>query len=501
MEFNVKAGHPEKQRTHCLVTGVFETRQLSTSTEQLDTASGGYLSTILANGDLDGKSGTSLLIPKPPKLSCDRVLLIGCGREQILEDKEFRDIVKKAFKAVLETAATNLVFCLTEVSVKNRDIRWKIRHAVEIALDSLYVFDHYKTKKNKDLKTLRQITFMLASRRDIQTAERAISEGQAIANAMAFAKDLGNQPPNVCTPIYLGKQAEKIAAAFPAVNAAVLNEKEIASLKMGSFLSVAQGSKNPPRLITLEYRGRKDKQKPIVLVGKGITFDTGGNSLKTAVGMIGMKYDMCGAATVLAVLRAAAALELPLNIVGIVPAAENMPGNTATRPEDIVTSMSGLTIEILNTDAEGRLVLCDALTYAERFDPEAVIDIATLTGACIMTFSSHVSALLSNHDPLANDLYQAGQTSLDKCWQLPLWDEYQDALNSPYADIANIGTPSEAGTILGACFLSRFTKKYHWAHLDVAGTAARSGGKDRAATGRPVHLLIQYLLDRCQKSS
>jgi leucyl aminopeptidase len=500
MEFSVKTGHAEKQKTHCIVTGVFETRTPSMSTQQLNDASAGYLTELLMSGDLDGKLGETLLVAKVPKLLCDRVLLIGCGRLDALEDKEFRDITKKAFKAVQNTAATEIIFCLTEIPVKNRDLRWKIRHATEIAIDCGYLFDDYKTKKNKDLKTLRRVTFMLPSRRDISMAEKAVLEGQAIANAMAFTKDLANQPPNICTPVYLGKQAEKLASAFSTVNAAVLNEKEIAALKMGSFLSVAQGSKNPPRLITLEYRGRKDKQKPIVLVGKGVTFDTGGNSLKTGVGMIGMKYDMCGAATVLAVLRAAATLELPLNMVAIVPATENMPGNTATRPEDVVTSMSGLTIEILNTDAEGRLILCDALTYAERFDPEVVIDVATLTGACIMTFSSHASALLSNNDALANDLYEAGQQSLDKCWQLPLWDEYQEALNSPYADIANIGTPSEAGTILGACFLARFTKKYPWAHLDVAGTASR-GGKDRAATGRPVHLLMQYLLNRCQKSS
>ncbi|HEV2523884.1 MAG TPA: leucyl aminopeptidase, partial [Gammaproteobacteria bacterium] len=301
------------------------------------------------------------------------------------------------------------------------------------------------------------------------------------------------------TPIFLAKSAEKLAAEFSSISAAILDEKDMASLKMDVLLSVGKSSQNPPRLITLEYRGRKDKQKPIVLVGKGITFDTGGNSLKPPMSMIGMKYDMCGAAAVLGALRAAAELELPLNIIGVIATAENMPGSKASRPEDVVTSMSGLTVEILNTDAEGRLVLCDALTYSERFDPEVVIDIATLTNACVMALGSHASGLFGNHNPLINDLFNAGLTSGDKCWQLPVWDEYQDALNSPFADIANIGTPPEAGAILAACFLSRFTKKFDWAHLDVAGTAWR-GGKDRAATGRPVSLLVQYLLDRCQKT-
>jgi len=500
MEFSVKTGYPEKQRTNCIIVGVFETRKLTNIAERIDKASGDYLSNVLRKGDLDGKTGQTLILHQVPNLLCDRIFLVGCGPERELNDKEYRDIVRRSITALLQTGSIEAVSFLTELTVKSRDIRWKIRQAVEISLAALYNFDQFKSKKDKDRKTLRRLIWTVPTRRDLVNGERAILEGESLAHGIALAKDLANTPANICTPIYLSKEAEKLGKEFSTISVAVLNEKEIQALKMGAFLSVGQGSKNPPRLITLEYRGRKDKQKPIVLVGKGITFDTGGNSLKAPAAMIGMKYDMCGAAAVLATLRAAAELELPLNIVGVIPTAENMPGNAATRPEDIVTTMAGITVEILNTDAEGRLILCDALTYCERFDPDVVIDIATLTGACGIALGSHASGLLSNHDPLANDLYQAGLTSYDKCWQLPLWDEYQDALNSPFADIANIGTPPEGGTILGACFLSRFTKKYHWAHLDVAATAFRSSGKDRGATGRPVPLLVQYLLDRTQQN-
>ncbi len=497
MEFSVKTGHPEKQRAHCIIVGVFESRRLSAIAERLDTASQGYISNVLRKGDLDGKTGQTLLLHQIPNTLADRVLLVGCGKERELGDKEFRDIIRKATSAVIQTGSSEMVSFLTELNVKGRDIRWKIRQAVEIILGTVYVFDDYKSKKEKNRFALRRIVLTVPTRRDLIPAERAVLEGQAIAKGISLAKNLGNTPPNVCTPIYLAKEAEKISKEFQSVQTTILDEKEIAALKMGALLAVAKGSDNPPRFITLEYKGAKDKQKPIVLVGKGITFDTGGNSLKSPANMIGMKYDMCGAAAVLATLRAAAELELPLNIIGVITCAENMPGSKAARPDDIVTSLSGLTIEILNTDAEGRLVLCDALSYVERFDPDVVIDIATLTGACAATFGGHVSGLLSNHNPLANDLFDAGIASFDRCWQLPLWDEYQEALNSNFADIANIGNPPEAGTILGACFLARFTKKYHWAHLDVAGTAFRSLGKERGATGRPVPLLVQYLLDRC----
>ncbi len=437
--------------------GVFENRKLSALAERLDTVTENFISNLLRKGDLEGNLGQTLLLHHVPQVLCDRVLLVGCGRERELGDKEFREIIKKATNALLQTGATEIVSFLTELTVKGRDNRWKIRQTVILMLEALYSFDNFKTKKEKARRSLRRVILTVPTRRDIAHGERAALEGQAIANGLSFAKDLGNTPPNVCTPSFLAKSAEKLSAEFPSISAAILDEKDMASLKMNVLLSVGKSSQNPPRLITLEYRGRKDKQKPIVFVGKGITFDTGGNSLKSPLVMIGMKYDMCGAAAVLGALRAAAELELPLNIIGVIAAAENMPGNTASRPEDIITSMSGLTVEILNTDAEGRLVLCDALSYCERFEPEVVIDIATLTNACVMSLGSHTSGLFGNHNPLINDLLNAGLTSGDKCWQLPIWDEYQDALSSPFADIANIGNPPEAGAILAACFLSRFT--------------------------------------------
>ncbi|WP_313395887.1 leucyl aminopeptidase, partial [Pseudomonas sp.] len=325
--------------------------------------------------------------------------------------------------------------------------------------------------------------------------ERAVKHASAIATGMAFTRDLGNLPPNLCHPSFLAEQAKDLGKAHKGLKVDVLDEKKIKDLGMGAFYAVGQGSEQPPRLIVLNYQGAKKADKPFVLVGKGITFDTGGISLKPGAGMDEMKYDMCGAASVFGTLRAVLELQLPINLVCLLACAENMPSGGATRPGDIVTTMSGQTVEILNTDAEGRLVLCDTLTYAERFKPQAVIDIATLTGACIVALGSHTSGLMGNNDALVNQLLDAGKRADDRAWQLPLFDEYQEQLDSPFADMGNIGGP-KAGTITAGCFLSRFAKAYDWAHLDIAGTAWISGGKDKGATGRPVPMLTQYLLDR-----
>jgi leucyl aminopeptidase len=458
------------------------------------------LSPYLEKSYVDATLGQTLLFAPLQDTATDHLWLIGCGPNQELSDKDFKELIQKTFITLLNTTAKEVVCCLTELPVKDRDILWKIRQIVEIAHQSAYRFESFKSKKNSKRISLKHITLMVTHKADCRKGTQTVVETEAIAEGVRLTRDLGNCPPNICTPIYLAKEAEKLASTDARISSAILDEKEIAALKMGSFLSVAKGSQNPPRLITLEYRGRKDKQKPIVLVGKGITFDTGGNSLKPAINMVGMKYDMCGAATVLGVIKAVALLELPLNIVGIIAAAENMPGQQASRPDDIITSMSGLTIEILNTDAEGRLILCDALTYCERFKPEVVIDIATLTGACMVALGPHASAVLSNHEPLAHDLLKAGFKSGDRCWQLPLWEEYQEGLNSAVADIANIGNASEAGTIIGASFLQRFVKGYYWAHLDIASVAYKGTPKDRSATGRPVALVVQYLLDRAQQN-
>ncbi|MCI0591087.1 MAG: leucyl aminopeptidase, partial [Gammaproteobacteria bacterium] len=325
--------------------------------------------------------------------------------------------------------------------------------------------------------------------------EKAITEGQAIANGVKLTKDLANLPSNICTPTYLADQAIELQKTHESIKVKVMEEAEMEQLGMGALLAVSRGSREPAKLITLEYMGANKDAKPIILVGKGVTFDSGGISIKPAANMDEMKFDMCGAASVLGTFATAAELHLPINIVGVIPTTENMPNGNATKPGDIVTSLSGQTIEILNTDAEGRLILCDALTYCERFDPDVVIDVATLTGACVIALGKHATGLLSNHNPLANDLLNAGRESGDRAWQLPLWEDYHQQLDSPFADIANVGG-REAATITAACFLSRFAKKFHWSHLDIAGTAWLTG-KEKGATGRPVPLLVQYLLDRC----
>ena len=331
---------------------------------------------------------------------------------------------------------------------------------------------------------------------DIAAAEAGLKQGLALAAGVSFAKDLGNLPPNVCTPTYLAEQAEALAKSH-GIKVQVLERAEMEKLGMGSFLGVAQGSVQPPKLIVMHHNGGKKNQKPVVLVGKGITFDTGGISLKPGAEMDEMKYDMCGAASVLGTFKAIAEMNLALNVVGIIPTCENMPDGNAIRPGDVLTSMSGLTIEVLNTDAEGRLILCDALTYAERFEPDAVVDIATLTGACVIALGHHASGLFSNKDSLAAELLEAGEQSLDRAWHMPMWDDYQPQLDTNFADIANIGGRA-GGSITAACFLSRFTKKYDWAHLDVAGTAWKSG-KEKGGTGRPVPLLTQFLMARADK--
>ena len=499
MEFTVKSGNPEKQRTACLVLGVYESRRLTLAAEQFDAACGGALGALLRRGDLEGKPGQSLLLFNVPEALCERVLLVGCGRERDLDDRRFRQILHHAATALDDTGATEAVVYLSDLAVKGRDLRWKIRQAVEAVEESRYRFDPLKSKKDAPRRPLRKIILSVPGRRELPEGEQAVREGVAIAAGVKIAKDLGNLPPNICTPTYLAEQAHALAQEFPALRCAVLEEAELEQLGMGALLAVTRGSAQPAKLIRLDYKRGPEKQKPYVLAGKGVTFDTGGISLKGGEGMDEMKFDMCGAASVLGALRACAELQLPLNVIGLIPAVENMPGSRATRPGDIVTSLSGQTVEILNTDAEGRLILCDTLTYAERDEPAAVIDIATLTGACIVALGRHPHGLFSNHPPLAHALQAAGHAAADRVWELPLWEDYQEGLDSNFADMANIASHKDGGAIMAACFLSRFTKKFHWAHLDIAGTAWKTG-KAKGATGRPVPLLTQYLLDRAAEN-
>ncbi len=496
MEYTVKSGNPEKQRIGCVAIPIYASRKLSASAKVIDKASNGYISNLVRRGEIEGDLGNTLLLHNVENTLCDRVLLIGCGKEKDIDVKTFYKINHHMVKRLQASGATEIASYLTEVPVKRKDISWKIQHSIEAIDETLYTFNQLKTEKKEARRPLRKFIFSVNGRGQLMLGEQAVRQGMAISAGIHLAKDLGNLPANMCTPDYLAKQAAKLDVQHNRIKTSVLEEKDMEKLGMGALLSVSRGSREPGKLITIEYRAGDDKQAPIVFVGKGVTFDSGGISLKPGASMDEMKYDMCGAASVIGAINACAELQLPINIVGIIPTVENMPDGIACRPGDIVTSMSGQTIEILNTDAEGRLILCDALTYAEKFEPDVVIDVATLTGACIVALGAHPAGLLSNHNPLANDLLSAGQTSGDRCWQLPLWDDYQEQLKSNFADIANIGGKG-AGTITAACFLSRFTKKYHWAHLDIAGVAWKSG-EHKGATGRPVGLLAQYVLDRLQ---
>jgi leucyl aminopeptidase len=499
MEFSIKSGKAEKQAIDCVVVGVYENGQLSDSAASIDRASGGFISSILKRGDMDGKLGSTLLLHDVSGTESDRVLLAGLGKQAALVEKDYRKAVVAAAKALLKTGAKDVANFLAEVKVGTQDATWKVSQLVDATRDSLYQFDAMKGKKEqKEVKPgLMKLEIHLADQDDNQATQQSLKEALALAAGVSFTKDLGNLPPNVCTPTYLAEQAKAMAKTY-GLTVEVLEREELQKLGMGSFLGVAQGSAQPPKLIVLQHSKGKKDQKPVVLVGKGITFDTGGISLKPGAEMDEMKYDMCGAASVLGTFKAIAEMDLPLNVVGIIPTCENMPDANATRPGDVLTSMSGLTIEVLNTDAEGRLILCDALTYAERFEPSAVVDIATLTGACVIALGHHASGLFSNQDHLAKELLKAGEETLDRAWHMPLWDDYQSQLDSNFADMANIGG-RPAGSITAACFLSRFTKKYDWAHLDIAGTASRSG-KEKGATGRPVPLLTQFLKNRAAKA-
>ena len=493
MEFSIKQGSPEKLHSDCVIVGVFDGGKLSDAAQVLDKAAKHYLSDIIAHGDMSGKAATTLLLHKIPGITAKRVLLIGLGKPKEATSKTSMEILRAAFRALQDTPVKDAVLYCTDGSM-GHDAVWVAKQAVLVAAETAYRSDSLKSKPAKPA-ALKSLTLATLNKPSAEL-KAVLSQAAAIAHGMKLAKDLGNLPGNICTPTYLAAKALALAKAHKSIKTAVLEEKDMQKLGMGSLLSVTRGSEQPAKLITLEYHGGVKKQKPIVLVGKGITFDSGGISLKPGAEMDEMKYDMCGAASVLGTLQAIAEMGLKLNVVGIIPACENLPSGRATKPGDIVTSMSGQTIEILNTDAEGRLILCDALTYAARFEPDTVVDIATLTGACVIALGHVASGLFSNQDVLAGELLAAGDQTNDRAWQLPLWEEYQPLLDSNFADMQNIGGRA-GGTITAACFLSRFTKDYRWAHLDIAGTAWKSG-KEKGATGRPVPLLVQYLIN-CAK--
>jgi len=497
MDISVKTTTAPTHHGACLVVGVYERRKLSSVARELDAASNGYLSKLLQHGDMDGKLEQTLLLHSVNGVAAQRILLIGCGKENEFGLRQFKKTLNVTVKVLKEHNVRDAVIYLSELPTKDLNLAQRIKLAAETIHHGVYQFTQLKSKNDKTRINLQKVLLNVADAKYLPKARLAVAMGNAVAQGVTTARDLGNLPGNICTPAYLASTAQKNAKRYTNMKARVLKQKDMEELKMGAFLSVAKGSRQPPRLIVVEYSGGKKDDKPVVLVGKGITFDSGGISIKPSQAMDEMKFDMCGAASVLGTMVTIGELQLPINVVAIVPSCENMPDGAANKPGDVVTSMSGQTIEVLNTDAEGRLILCDALTYSEQFKPKAVIDVATLTGACVVALGKHPCGLLSNKDTLVQELLDAGTRSDDRAWQLPLWDDYQDQLKSNFADIANIGGP-QAGTITAACFLSRFTEKLDWAHLDIAGVAWESG-HHKGATGRPVPLLSQYLLDQCGK--
>ncbi len=494
MDFSTKLASAETAKVDCVAVGIYADGELTPAARRVDVASRGALRAAVKSGDATGKRGSTLLLRSLAGVAAPRVLLVGLGKREEFGDKAFGEAVRAAAKGA-GAGTRSLAIAATDWTVKTangtRDGAWQAQQLALAARETVFRSDELKSRKDDNATGPAHVQLLL-DKRDA-AIERGLSQGVAIANGVALAKRLGNLPPNVCTPTFLGEQAKKLAKEFK-LGVDVLDRTQIEKLGMGAFLSVTRGSAEPPRLIVVRYNGA-GKAAPIALVGKGITFDSGGISLKPGANMDEMKFDMCGAASVLGTIRAAAEMKLALNLVGVIVACENLPSGTATKPGDIVTSMSGQTIEVLNTDAEGRLILCDALTYVERFKPAAVIDIATLTGACVVALGDVNTGLFTTDEALAAELLNAGRTAVDPAWRMPVEDDYQEQIKSNFADMANIGAPGKAGAVVAACFLARFTKQYKWAHLDIAGTAWKSGAA-KGATGRPVPLLARFLLER-----
>jgi len=490
VEFSIKTLSPEAAKTGCVVVGVYQGGELTAAARRLDQASKGALKKALP--DISGKTGSTLLLRALPGVAAERVLLVGLGEKDTTE-ASYRDAVRAAANALKELDAKEAALFLVDMKVASRPVSWNVRHAVLGVRDAFYRFEQLKTQKKPPAPALAELVLPLSPKAELQSA---LEEAVATADGAALARTLGNLPANICTPAYLADEAKKLAREYK-LELEVLERKDMEKLGMGALLSVARASHQPPKLIVLKYSGAAKSKRPLALVGKGITFDTGGISLKPAAEMDEMKFDMSGAASVLGAVRALAAMRAPVNVVGVIPACENMPGGAASKPGDVVTTLSGQTVEILNTDAEGRLILCDALSYAERFKPDAVVDIATLTGAIVIALGHVATGLFANDQKLADEIRAAADDAWDRVWQMPLWEDYQEQLRSNFADMANIGG-RPAGSVTAASFLARFTTKLRWAHLDIAGTAWKSG-REKGSTGRPVPLLVRFALRHAGK--
>jgi leucyl aminopeptidase len=497
MQFSINSDSPVRQRVDCLVVGAYTARHLSEQAQVIDKASNGQLSEWLKASPADGAvSGAALTLYGLSGIKARQVVIIGFGAKSQLDGSGYVKALRKAADAAIASGATSVGLQLDDLEVRDRDDAWKVREAVTIFSAHSYRFDELKSKSTRASQV--KLRRLLIASKNTAGNQQALQHAEAVASAVTSARDLGNLPGNICTPSYLAKHARALARKHARLTTKVHEEADMKRMGMGSLLSVARGSREAAKLIEVRYTGA-GKAAPIALVGKGVTFDTGGISLKPGSAMDEMKFDMCGAASVLAAIEAVALMQLPINVIALVPATENMPDGNAVKPGDVVMTMSGQSVEILNTDAEGRLILCDALTYVERFKPDVVVDVATLTGACVVALGAHATGLWANDESLAHDLLAAGQYAGDRAWQMPYWAEYDEALKSNFADMANIGG-RDGGAVTAAMFLGRFTGKLRWAHLDIAGTAWKQGTA-KGSTGRHVPLLCQYLIERAGKSA
>ncbi len=494
MDYSAKSNKLDTLSCDCLVVAAYSGKKaavLGENAQFLDEKSNGRISSLINRGAITGNPGSSLMLYDLDGIKAERVLLVGLGKSGEIEPAHFLKAARTAAMVANLTKIRSIHIALLEPESGTMEVYRKVRYVVEAVSAASYRYTETFGEPRDSVCLVRAT--IVVDRAKLKKAKEAVQHGAALARGVSLARDLGNLPGNVCTPTYLAKRAEEMQRSLP-IKTRVLDEAQMRKLKMGALLSVSRGSREPAKLIIMEYMGSKRNDPPVVLVGKGLTFDAGGISIKPAAAMDEMKFDMCGGASVFGTLQAVAELALPLNVVGVVPSSENLPDGAANKPGDVVTSMAGKTIEVLNTDAEGRLILCDALTYIARYKPAVVVDIATLTGACVVALGNHASGLFSNHDELAKELLDAGMVTGDRAWHLPVWDDYTRQLKSNFADLANIGGKG-AGAVTAACFLKEFATEYRWAHLDIAGTAWGSGS-NKEATGRPVPLLVEFLLKR-----
>ena len=494
MDYFTTTSAVSRRVVDCVIVGVYENGKLGSGAADIDAASNGAITRNLKSRDISGKLGHCTVLRDLPGVRATRVAVVGLGKTSALGATQFRRALAAALRSISLTKSQQILNCLTLESVDGCDAYYLARHTAETVGDAVYRFTSMKSGKQAPAMPLKKVGLAIGKRGEAARANKGATHGDALAAGVALAKDLGNLPANVCTPSYVARTAQKLARQYKNLQTRVLNEADMKRLGMHSLLSVTAGTDEPARMIIMQYKG-KPGQKPVVLVGKGVTFDSGGISLKPGPGMDEMKFDMCGAASVIGTMLTVARLQLPINLNVVVPAVENLPSGVATKPGDIVKSMSGQTIEILNTDAEGRLILCDALTYSRRFKPDTIIDVATLTGACVIALGHHRTAVMSMDDGLADEIVAAGVAAEDRGWPMPLAEEYGEQLHSNFADFANVGG-RDGGAITAGFFLSKFADGMKWAHLDIAGTAWKTG-KQKGATGRPVPMLTQFVLARC----